>query len=683
MPFWKNESQTGLRVKRFMFDKILIANRGEIACRVIKTAQKMGIRCVAVYSEADKFAKHVEMADEAYYLGGPAAKDSYLKGDLILDIAKRSGAQAIHPGYGFLSENAEFTRACANAGVKFIGPGPDSIEAMGSKSGAKAIMEKAGVPLVKGYHGDNQEPGFLREQAQNIGYPVLIKATAGGGGKGMRVVLTDDDFLKGLESCKREALSSFGDDRVLVEKYLTKPRHVEIQVFADAHGNAVHVFERDCSVQRRHQKVIEEAPAPGLSEETRENMGQVAINAAKAINYEGAGTVEFLYDEDGSFYFMEMNTRLQVEHPVSEMISGLDLVEWQLLVASGQPLPLSQEQLSKTGHAFEVRVYAEDPLQDFLPATGTITHLKTPKESANVRIDSGVRQGDEISIYYDPMIAKLIVWDQDRKTALARLRGALAQYELTGLTTNLDFLSQLAANENFINEDIDTGFIEKNQQQLLKPMAQADNESLALASLFILKEREQQAQQVADSSNDPYSPWHLTSGWRLNQDNYHVISFAVDEERTLDVIAHYREQGFLLELPGEELLVSARSNVEGELLADLQGKRISASVIREGQQLTIITHGKQTQVNEVLVTGAPDDELAGGNLTAPMPGSIIKVFAVNGQTVKAGDPILIMEAMKMEHTIAAPADGVVQEVLYAEGDQVADGAELAIFEADA
>jgi len=662
-----------------MFDKILIANRGEIACRVIETAHKMGIRCVAVYSDADKYSKHVSLADEAYHLGGSAAKDSYLKADLILNIAKRSGAQAIHPGYGFLSENADFTKACAEAGIKFIGPGPHSIEAMGSKSGAKAIMEEAGVPLVKGYHGDNQEPAFLHEQAQKIGYPVLIKATAGGGGKGMRVVLSDDDFLSGLESCKREALSSFGDDKVLVEKYLTKPRHVEIQVFADSQGNAVHVFERDCSVQRRHQKVIEEAPAPGLSAKTREQMGQVAITAAKAINYEGAGTIEFLYDEDGSFYFMEMNTRLQVEHPVTEKISGIDLVEWQLLVASGQPLPLTQEQIKKNGHAFEVRVYAEDPLQDFLPATGTITHLKTPTESEYVRIDSGVRQGDEISIYYDPMIAKLIVWDKDRDAALARLRGALANYELVGLTTNINFLSELAANENFNTADIDTGFIEKNHADLVKPMDKADNESLALACLHILLERDVEAKTISANSHDPYSPWSQTNGWRLNQDNYHILTFIVEED-SIDVIAHYRPDGFLLELPGENLLVSARHSIEGELLADLQGKRVSASVIRDGFDMTIITHGKQTQLTEVLVTGAPDDDVVGGNLTAPMPGSIIKVFAISGQTVKAGEPILIMEAMKMEHTISAPADGVVTEVLYTEGDQVADGAELALFE---
>jgi 3-methylcrotonyl-CoA carboxylase alpha subunit len=663
-----------------MFDKILIANRGEIACRVIETAHKMGIRCVAVYSNADRYSKHVAMADEAYHIGPAPAKDSYLKADLIIEVAKRSGAQAIHPGYGFLSENAGFTKACAENGIKFIGPGPEAIEAMGSKSGAKEIMEAANVPLVQGYHGENQEPEFLRGQAQIIGYPVLIKATAGGGGKGMRVVLTDEEFIEGLASCKREAASSFGDDKVLVEKYLTKPRHVEIQVFADSHGNAVHVFERDCSVQRRHQKVIEEAPAPGLSEETRQAMGAVAIKAAQAINYEGAGTVEFLYDEDGSFYFMEMNTRLQVEHPVTEKISGLDLVEWQLLVAFGAPLPLNQDQLKLNGHAFEVRIYAEDPNQDFLPATGSITHLSTPTTSEHVRIDSGVRAGDEISIYYDPMISKLIVWDKDRASALARLRGALADYELVGLTTNIRFLTELASHPKFNQADIDTGFIGKYTDDLIKPVETADNESLALASLHILLERDQEATKLAANSQDPYSPWNMTSGWRLNQDNFHTISFQSDEQ-VIEVTAHYRDNGLLLELPSEEMLVSAHIDANGEMQADLAGKRVSASVVREDQLLTILTHGRQTQLTEIIVSGAPDDEVGGGNLTAPMPGAIIQVMVEAGQTVKAGQAILIMEAMKMEHTISAPADGVITEVLYAQGDQVADGAELVLFEA--
>ncbi|MCW9017799.1 MAG: acetyl-CoA carboxylase biotin carboxylase subunit, partial [Kangiellaceae bacterium] len=434
--------------------KLLIANRGEIACRIIRTAQRMGIECVAVYSDADKNAQHVKLADEAWYIGESPAKDSYLKADTILEIAKKSGANGIHPGYGFLSENAEFAQKCSDNNVIFVGPPVGAIEAMGSKSEAKSIMQNAGVPLVQGYHGDDQSESLLQQEADKIGYPLLIKATAGGGGKGMRVVESSSDFIDALNSCKREAISSFGDDQVLIEKYLTKPRHVEIQVFADNQGNAVHLFERDCSVQRRHQKVIEEAPAPGLTSETREAMGQVAIKAAQAIGYSGAGTVEFLYDEDGSFYFMEMNTRLQVEHPVTEMITGLDLVEWQITVANGLDLPLLQDQLSINGHAFEARIYAEDPNNDFLPATGNISYMGLPVTNANVRVDSGIVSGDTVSVYYDPMIAKLIVWDKDRNSALARLRGALSDFHVAGLTTNIEFLHQLASNDAFIKADL-------------------------------------------------------------------------------------------------------------------------------------------------------------------------------------------------------------------------------------
>ena len=425
--------------------KILIANRGEIACRVIRTAQQMGIQCVAVYSDADKNSQHVKLADEAWYIGNSPASESYLLAEKILQVAKDSGSDAVHPGYGFLSENASFAENCTKNNIIFIGPPKGAIEAMGSKSEAKNIMTEAGVPLVEGYHGENQDESFLLVEADEIGYPLLIKATAGGGGKGMRVVESSEEFLTSLQSCKREALSSFGDDKVLIEKYLTKPRHVEIQVFADNFGNAVHLFERDCSVQRRHQKVIEEAPAPGLSEETRNAMGQVAIQSAKAINYSGAGTVEFLYDEDGSFYFMEMNTRLQVEHPVTEKITGLDLVEWQIIVASNQPLPLEQKDLHFNGHAFEARIYAEDPNNDFLPVTGKIDYLGLPKLNSHVRVDSGVVTGDSVSVFYDPMISKLIVWDKDRNSALARLRGALSEFHVAGLTTNIEFLHQLAS----------------------------------------------------------------------------------------------------------------------------------------------------------------------------------------------------------------------------------------------
>ncbi|MEP6702134.1 MAG: biotin carboxylase N-terminal domain-containing protein, partial [Betaproteobacteria bacterium] len=463
-----------------MFDKILIANRGEIACRVAATARRLGIRTVAVYSDADADSKHVAVCDEAFRLGPAPARESYLRGDAIVEIAKRCGAGAIHPGYGFLSENEAFAQACADAGIAFIGPPPSAIAAMGSKSESKRLMGAAGVPLVPGYHGADQDAALLRREADQIRFPVLIKASAGGGGKGMRVVEKGADFAAALASCLREAKASFGDDRVLIEKYLTKPRHIEIQVFADAHGNCVYLFERDCSVQRRHQKVLEEAPAPGMTAERRRAMGEAAVAAARAVGYVGAGTVEFIVDtldpRPDSFYFMEMNTRLQVEHPVTEMITRLDLVEWQLRVAAGEHLPLSQDRLAINGHAIEARIYAEDPSRDFLPSVGRIAHLATPaaisfafngdadpaREPASVRIDSGVREGDAISQFYDPMLAKLIVWGHDRPAALRQMRAALAAYQVAGVTTNIEFLHRLVAHHAFANADLDTGLIARN-----------------------------------------------------------------------------------------------------------------------------------------------------------------------------------------------------------------------------
>ena len=464
-----------------MFDKILIANRGEIACRVAHTCRRLGVRSVAVYSEADANARHVTLCDEAYLLGPAPARDSYLKSDLILEIAQRCGAQAIHPGYGFLSENAEFAEACGKAGVVFIGPPAEAIRAMGSKSAAKTIMAAAGVPLVPGYHGADQDHDILAKAAEEIGYPVLIKASAGGGGKGMRIVEAATGLADGIAAAKRESMASFGDDHVLVEKYLLQPRHIEIQVFADTQHDAVYLFERDCSVQRRHQKVLEEAPAPGMTPERRQEMGKAAVAAAQAIGYVGAGTVEFIVHADGTFYFMEMNTRLQVEHPVTEMISGQDLVEWQLRVASGEPLPCSQEDLSIKGHAFEARIYAEDPDRDFLPATGILQHLSTPEEGPHVRIDTGVRQGDEVSVHYDPMIAKLIAWDQDRDSALRRLRQALGDYQVVGVTTNLRLLSALSAHPAFAAGQLDTGFIEQHREQLFPERQPVANQSSSVS----------------------------------------------------------------------------------------------------------------------------------------------------------------------------------------------------------
>ena len=487
-----------------MFSKILIANRGEIACRVIKTARRLGIRTVAVYSDADANARHVDLADEAYPIGPAPARESYLVVEKILDAARRSGAQAIHPGYGFLSENAGFAEACAAAGITFIGPPPGAIRAMGSKSAAKSLMEQSGVPLVPGYHGADQDPKLLTAAAERIGYPVLIKASAGGGGKGMRVVERPEDLDAAIASAKREAAASFGDDQVLIEKYLGRPRHIEIQVFADTQGNTVSLFERDCSIQRRHQKVVEEAPAPGLDPERRRSMGEAACAAARAIGYVGAGTVEFIAEGD-AFYFMEMNTRLQVEHPVTEAITGQDLVEWQLRVASGEPLPLSQDQLTITGHAIEVRVYAEDPNRDFLPSIGTLAHLKAPAEGAHVRVDTGVRAGDTISIHYDPMIAKLIVWDRDRASAAQRLSEALAEYEVVGVTTNLAFLKTLADHPAFRAAELDTGFIGRHGGDLFPAAGPASRLVLAAAALRLLIDRRQAVLATAALSADPHS----------------------------------------------------------------------------------------------------------------------------------------------------------------------------------
>lgn len=665
-----------------MFDKILIANRGEIACRVIRTAKRLGIRTVAVYSDADSEALHVALADEAYHIGPSPARESYLLGDVILDVALRSGACAIHPGYGFLSENAAFAEACAGAGIVFIGPPTGAIRAMGSKSAAKEIMGTAGVPLVPGYHGQEQGVDFLQMEADRIGYPLLIKASAGGGGKGMRVVARSADFAEALAAARREAMSGFGDDHVLLERYLTKPRHIEIQVFADSRGNALHLFERDCSIQRRHQKVIEEAPASGMTASLREQMGAAAVAAARAINYVGAGTVEFLLDEDGSFYFMEMNTRLQVEHPVTEMITGLDLVEWQLLVASGEPMPCPQEQIAINGHAVEARIYAEDPLREFLPSIGKLRHLRSPAESAHVRIDSGVRQGDEVSMHYDPMIAKLVVWDSDRTSAIRRLRQALAEYQVVGVATNTVFLGTVAAHPAFIAGDIDTGFIERHRSALFPEDAPASDRILALASLDIMLEREAEAVQRARTSADPHSPWHQTSGWRLNFDNHHELHF-MDDEKPVTVAVHYRSGGFLLDLPSGSLFVRGERSTGGDILADLGGMRVKGTVVRSGNILTILDQGKSHLLTRCDPGAAGDeDEAAAGRLTAPMPGKVVAIMVGTGVRVERGAPLLIMEAMKMEHTINAPCDGSVAEFHFEIGGVVNEGAELLDFTPD-
>ncbi|TVT74056.1 MAG: acetyl/propionyl/methylcrotonyl-CoA carboxylase subunit alpha [Denitromonas halophila] len=666
-----------------MFEKILIANRGEIACRVIKTARRMGIKTVAVYSEADANARHVRMADEAVLIGPAAVKESYLVIDKIIGAAKQTGAQAIHPGYGFLSENEDFCHACDEAGIVFIGPPVAAIHAMGSKSEAKKIMGAAGVPLTPGYHGDDQDPDLLKREADGIGYPVLIKAAAGGGGKGMRLVEKSEDFLDLLGSCKREAISSFGDEHVLIEKYLTRPRHIEIQVFGDTQGNCVYLFERDCSVQRRHQKVLEEAPAPGMTPERRAAMGKAAVDAAKAVGYVGAGTVEFIANQDGTFYFMEMNTRLQVEHPVTEMITGLDLVEWQLRVASGEPLPLAQEQLQIRGHALEARIYAEDPDKGFLPSTGKLLHLSPPAENLHVRVDTGVEEGDEISPHYDPMIAKLIVWDQNRDRALARMLQALAEYRVAGVSNNISFLSRLTACPAFSGADLDTGLIEREKAYLFPEAKATPIEVWQVAALAELLREANRGAAKARRDEDPLSPWHARDGWRLNASAKRDLIFRHGEEQQTVNVA-YRADGYTLTVNGQSVEARGELNDRGLLRVELDGMRMDATVVAANEKRHVFSHGRAWQLSNVdPLHYSGEGGGAEGGLLAPMPGKVISLIAKEGAAVEKGAPLLILEAMKMEHTINAPAAGTVKAFRFAVGDQVGDGDELVEFEVKA
>ena len=663
-----------------MFTKILIANRGEIACRVAATARRMGIRTVAVCSEADAHAKHVAVCDEAVLIGPPPARESYLRADKIIEVALATGAQAIHPGYGFLSENADFADACAKAGLVFIGPPGAAIRAMGSKSAAKALMEQARVPLVPGYHGADQDADLLQREADSIAYPVLLKASAGGGGKGMRIVEIAADFKAALASCKREALSSFGDERVLVEKYLDRPRHIEIQVFADAHGNCVYLFERDCSVQRRHQKVLEEAPAPDMPEARRRAMGEAAVAAAQAVGYVGAGTVEFIANQDGSFFFMEMNTRLQVEHPVTEMISGLDLVEWQLRVAAGETLPLRQEDLRINGHAIEARIYAENPEKGFLPSIGTLRHLRTPQAvtfelggvpgtPAAVRIDSGVREGDAISPFYDPMIAKLIVWGRDRSEALARMAQALSEYQIVGLTSNIGFLKRLILSEAFSTADLDTGLIERHRATLFPELKPASAATLALAAASLLLAERRAA---AD-------PWADTSGWRMCGQLQRRIDLS-DEQHAYPLDLTYIEHGWRMHHAGVDTDIIPDTHAGHGLAIRFGDLAVRGAVVRDGETLHVFSAGEHTVLTWTdPMAHAGEAEAEGGRLTAPMPGKIIAVLVAAGAAVEKGAPLLIMEAMKMEHTISAPLAGVVEAVFFAVGDQVIEGVALLSF----
>jgi len=659
-----------------MFTKILIANRGEIACRVIATCRRLGIATVAVYSDADRNARHVRLADEAVHIGPATARESYLRGDVLLDAARLTGAQAIHPGYGFLSENADFADACAAAGITFIGPPASAIRAMGDKSAAKALMAQAGVPLTPGYHGDQQEPDFLREQADAIGYPVLIKASAGGGGKGMRKVDRSEDFVDALASCQREAASAFGNDHVLVEKYVERPRHIEIQVFGDTHGDAVYLFERDCSVQRRHQKVLEEAPAPGMSAERRAAMGQAAVDAARAVGYVGAGTVEFIAGPDGDFYFMEMNTRLQVEHPVTEYITGTDLVEWQLRVAAGQPMPLRQEQLAIHGHAIEARLYAEDADRGFLPSTGTLRRLRLPAPSAHVRVDTGVEEGDGITPFYDPMIAKLIVWDVDRDTALRRMSQALADCQVVGVTTNASFLRRLVNTDSFANAKLDTALIER-EQAALNAVGDADDDLWQLAAIAAIAS----AARAGSDARDPHSPWQAQDGWRLGAAAPRVLPLQQGERvRTLKVWT--QADGWRVQCDDAAPATVVGTADAQTLAVQLGGRRWSLQLLRDDDQLFLFgADGQHRFTLHDPVAGSDTASADAGSLLAPMPGRIVATLAPAGTQVKRGTPLVVLEAMKMEHTLQAPADGTVKGYRAKAGDQVGDGAVLVDFEA--
>jgi 3-methylcrotonyl-CoA carboxylase alpha subunit len=658
------------------FRKILIANRGEIACRVMRTAKRLGVRTVAVYSDADRQARHVRLADEAVRIGPPPAAESYLNGDAIIAAAKATGAEAIHPGYGFLSENEDFAAACQRAGIVFIGPSADAIAAMGDKAAAKRLMEKAGVPLVPGYHGEKQDAAFLEKEAARIGFPALIKPSAGGGGKGMRVVRERQEFAASLEAARREARSAFGDERVLIERYLERPRHIEVQVFGDTRGQVVHLFERDCSVQRRHQKVLEEAPAPNFSK--RKEIGEAAVAAAKAIRYTGAGTVEFIAEQDGRFFFMEMNTRLQVEHPVTEMVTGLDLVEWQLRVAAGEALPLAQERLALSGHAIEARIYAEDPQREFLPSTGRLVHLAFPPESAEVRVDTGVTAGALVTPWYDPMIAKLVVHGADRAAALVRLRSALAQVEIAGPATNVAFLRRIAASRAFGAAELDTGLIEKHRAELLPPAGAAPESLLAAAAYAELSAEQGSALQRARGSADPWSPWDRVDGWRLNEDSHHDFVF-LDGETRHEVRVRFAEQGLFVSLNGREQALRGDALDDGSLLVRLDGRVCRARAVRDGVDWHVFADGAYRRLT--LEGVEVDDEPQGvGSLAAPMPGKIVALLTAVGTSVAKGEALLILEAMKMEHTITAPADGIVKTIHYAAGEQVLEGAQLITLE---
>ena len=665
----------GLPPRRFT--KLLIANRGEIACRIIRTARAMGLKTVAVYSDADAGAQHVLLADEAVRLGPSPARESYLRADLVIAAALKTGAEAIHPGYGFLSENEAFAEACAAVGIVFVGPPVDAIRAMGSKSAAKQLMEGSGVPLVPGYHGEAQDEATLRAEAERIGYPVLIKASAGGGGKGMRIVEQAIDLVDAVAGAKREALAAFGDDHVLIERYVSRPRHIEVQVFGDHHGQVVSLFERECTLQRRHQKVIEEAPAARMDVARRESILSAARAAAAVIGYVGAGTVEFIADET-EFFFIEMNTRLQVEHPVTEMITGLDLVEWQLRVAFGEPLPLSQTEILKSGHAFEVRIYAEDPDKGFLPSIGQIRHWRQPAPDDGIRVDTGFTQGDTVTPFYDPMLAKLIVWGADRLSALDRMKEALRQFEVAGVTTNIPFLLALIGHERVRAGTMDTGLIERDLAHLTGAMLEPSARDLAAAvGAVVIRET------LATAGRVPASPFDRADGWMLAGQRRRTLTFrlgATDHAATLV----YTRKGLSLEVGETRSPFRAVAAATGGFDVFLDGQKERSTAVWTDRDLLLITprgqmrlHWRDPWQGEGAGVGGAD------RFVAPMPGNVTRILLEPGAAVVAGDPVLVIEAMKMEHTLKAPVTGRLVSLAPSLGDFVEEGTVLGVFEADA
>ncbi|HEU4812782.1 MAG TPA: acetyl/propionyl/methylcrotonyl-CoA carboxylase subunit alpha [Xanthomonadaceae bacterium] len=665
-----------------MFDKVLIANRGEIACRVIRTCRRLGIRTVAVYSDADAGAQHVRQADEARHIGGSPPAESYLRGDAVIEAALATGTQAIHPGYGFLSENADFAEAVENAGLVFIGPKAASMRKMGSKAGAKELMQAAGVPVVPGYTGEDQDPAKLQAEADRIGYPLMIKAAHGGGGKGMRIVREAAEFGAALASCQREAKGAFGRDRVLLERYVERPRHIELQVFGDAHGHVIHLGERECSAQRRYQKVLEESPSPFVTPELRAAMGAAAVQAARAIDYVNAGTVEFIVDQAGDFFFMEINTRLQVEHPVTELVTGQDLVEWQLRVAAGGPLPLAQDEVTRNGHAIEVRLYAEDPEAGFLPGSGKLRRLRLPETGPHVRIDSGVVEGDVVTIFYDPMIAKLIVHDADRERALARLRDALAQAEVAGPKSNIGFLERLVRHPAVTGATIDTGYLDRHLDEFLPGDAAPDTTLLVAAATVRLLAQEQSVRAAAAGSGDPTSPWAIADGWRLGHAGARRLAFLQGDD-TFEVTAHGNAGNYRLELSDTETTVTG-ATWDGEALSahfDGQARRFRAAA--DDSRVLVHDGDRRLLVRPVEVYRRVDAGKGTGDhrLLAPMPGRVVLVKARAGDTVTAGQELVVLEAMKMELALKAPRDGTVAEVRAVAGDFVDADAVLVALDA--